>query len=101
MRFNEFKPGVIQPGMEQVIEAGDTLEITDANGQVFAVAAKESESTMDFIKAFDEWLSMRTMGVEGILIDTAFSRVREKFYHLPLRIQRELPSFKSHGVIVR
>lgn len=98
MNFNEWKPGVIQPGMEQLIEAGDTLEVTDVNGQVFAVTAIEGTAVMDFFKTFDTWLTMHRSHVQGPVMETAFSNVLDAFNRLPLRVQRELPSWKSLGV---
>ena len=100
MNFNEFKPGVIQPGMEQLIEAGDTLEITDKDGHIFAVTAIEGTATLDFFKAFDTWLTMNGAGVVGPSLLTAYRDMIDKFHKLPLRVQRELPSWKNLGVNV-
>jgi hypothetical protein len=96
----EFKPGVIQPGMERLIEAGETLEITDENGQVFAVTAKEGPQVMAFLISFDNWLTMKESAVEGAVINLQWADVRQKFGNLPLRVQRELPSFKTLGMLV-
>ena len=98
MKFNDWQPGIIQPGMEQLIEAGDTLEITDKDGQVFAVTAIEGTAVMDFFKCFDTWLTMHRAKVQGPVMETAFGNVLDRFNHLPLRVQRELPSWKDLGV---
>ena len=96
--YNEFKPGVIQPGVERLIETGETLEITDVNGQVFAVTAVEGPEMLDFCKSFDNWLSMKNALVQGPVMDAAFSQMVNLFYKLPARVQRELPSWKDLGV---
>jgi hypothetical protein len=98
--LNEFKPGVIQPGMEQLIEAGDTLEITDDQGQKFAVTAIEGTAVMDFCKAFDVWHSMQRAKIQGPVVETAFNNLLNAFSRLPLRVQRELPSWKTLGMNV-
>lgn len=100
MEERKFDPGVIQPGMERVIETGETLEITDANGQVFAITATEGPKTMEFITAFDNWLTMKKAKVQGPVFDAAEATMMHKFYSLPLRVQRELPSFKTLGAKV-
>ena len=97
-RLSEFKPGVIQPGMEQLIEAGDTLEITDNTGQQFAVTATECTATIEFCQAFDNWLTMQRGEIRGLVIEAAWAALLVKFGKLPLRVQRELPSWKTLGV---
>jgi hypothetical protein len=98
MNLNEFKPGVIQPGMEQIIEAGDTLEITDDKGQKFAVTATEGTAVLDFCKAFDTWLTMHKSNIQGPVMESSYADMLNKFGKLPLRVQRELPSWKTLGV---
>jgi hypothetical protein len=96
--LSEFKPGVIQPGMEQIVEAGETLEITDNTGQVFAVTGTESKDTLGFIIKFDVWHSMSRSGVQGPVLVQAWKEVEIAFNALPLRVQRQLPSFKALGI---
>lgn len=98
IRVNEFQPGVIQPGMERLVEAGETLEITDNAGQVFAITGIEGPSTVEFCISFDNWLTMKKADIQGPVIATAFSDLVEKFGNLPMRVQRQMPSFKSLGV---
>jgi hypothetical protein len=97
-RLNEFNPGVIQPGMERIVEAGETLEITDNQGQVFAVTGTECEATMTFIKKFDVWKMMNESSMFDQQKQLAWHECLQAFNHLPLRVQRQLPSFKSLGV---
>lgn len=97
-RLTEFNPGVIQPGMERLIETGETLEITDVNGQVFAVRAVEGPEMMEFVKAFDNWHSLIRAKVQGPIVESAFTDMLIRFAALPARVQRELPSWKTLGV---
>jgi hypothetical protein len=97
-RMNNFEPGVIQPGMEQLIEAGDTLEVMDENGRVFAVTAVEGTAVVDFCKAFDNWLTMHKSNVQGPVMEMAYKAMLDRFGKLPLRVQRELPSWKTLGI---
>lgn len=90
------------PGLEQVVFAGDTLVMRDNDGNEFAVKAKEAEETMAFLKSFDEWFTAKESArfSQGIL-DALWHDVRQRFNALPMSIQRELPSFKNGGIIVR
>lgn len=96
-----FAPGVIQPGMERVVQAGDSLVIEDANGQEFAIKAIEGEATMEFLTAFDEWyaLSRRTNNAE--VLKALWTKATVAFNQLPLEIHKQLPSWKSLGTQVR
>jgi hypothetical protein len=90
------------PGLEQVIEAGDTLVLRDNDENEFAVTAREREETMDFLKAFDEWfVAKNAERFSAGILDALWHEVSRTFNTLPMQIQRELPSFKSGGVIVR
>jgi len=86
------------PGMETVVYAGDTLVITDNEQQEFAVTGRESKEVMDFLVAFETWLLTKNAAVTGVVLDAAEAEMSKKFNALPLRIQRELPSFKRVGV---
>jgi hypothetical protein len=88
----------LAPGMETVVAAGDTLVITDSEGQEFAVTGRESEEVMDFLRSFDRWLTTKNAHVEGLVLEAALADMTKKFNHLPMRLQRELPSFKTIGV---
>lgn len=91
----------LAPGMEEVIQAGDTLEITDANGQKIAVTAREADNTMAFLKAFDEWLMAKERVPAGHVLDAMWLGVKTTFNNLPMKVQLQLPSLKGGGVIVR
>lgn len=91
----------ITPNMERVIQAGDTLVIQDKEGQEFAVSAREHEDTLAFLKTFDLWLTATKKREGKIVCDALFLGVEQKFNAIPMHIQRQLPSFKSGGVIIR
>lgn len=97
MTNRPFEPGIIQPGMDRVIEAGDTLVIEDANGQEFAIKAVEGKATIAFIKAFDEWHNAKDVA-EPSLLNALFMTVLMHYRGLPMEIQHQLPSMKSLGV---
>lgn len=96
------KYGDMAPGLEQVIEAGDTLVLRDNDQNEFAVSARERDETMAFLKAFDEWFTAKQAArFSPAILDALFAEVTRTFNELPMAIQRELPSFKTGGVIVR
>lgn len=90
----------LAPGMEEIVRAGDSLIIRDSDGQEVAITARESEETMDFLKAFDEWFHVKEGGLAPQLEPQLWTAVRSKFNALPMRLQRELPSLKG-GLIRR
>lgn len=89
------------PALEQTIYAGDTLVMRDNDGNEFAVSAREGWETMDFLKAFDEWLTAKEKGLGPVIVDALWHQTKTKFNALPMRIQRELPSMKNVGVLLR
>lgn len=92
----------LAPGLEQVIDAGDTLVMRDSDGNEFAVGAREHPDTMEFLKAFDEWFMAKEKGnFSAGVLDALWHNVRAKFNDLPMRVQRELPSMKNAGVLIR
>lgn len=90
----------LAPGMETLIKAGDTLVVTDEKGQEFAVSGRESDEVMVFLRAFDLWLSTREKRVTGLVLDGLYAEMTTAWKALPLRLQREMPSFKLLGVHV-
>lgn len=90
----------LAPGMETVVYAGDTLVIEDKEGQEFAVTGRESEEVLSFLKAFDTWLTTKNALVQGVVLDAAYADMTKQFNSLPLRLQREMPSFKKLGIAV-
>lgn len=90
----------IAPNMERVVEAGETLVITDSEGQEFAVTGREAPETMEFLKAFDEWFSSLNQGIGGPVLDALFFKTKEAFNNLPMRLQRELPSIRRAGISI-
>lgn len=86
------------PGMETVVYSGDTLVITDKEGQEFAVTGRENDDVMEFLRAFDTWLTTKNALVLGVVLDAAYADMTKRFNALPLRLQREMPSFKRLGV---
>lgn len=89
------------PGMDQVIQGGDSLVITDAQGQEISVTARESDVVMDFLKAFDNWLTAKNAGVKGVVLDSTWHECLRLFRNLPVRIQHELPSWAKIGVALK
>lgn len=89
----------INPGMEQIIEAGDTLEIEDADGQKFAVTAREADRTMDFLKAYDDWFTFneksKINAVSKTLLDQLYVKMKMTYNELPGAVQRQLPSLRG------
>lgn len=91
----------MSPGLEQVVYAGDTLTMRDNDGNEFAVTGRESDEVIEFLKAFDEWFTAKEAHFSAGILDALFHTVRTKFNNLPLRLQRELPSFAKGGVLLR
>lgn len=91
----------LAPGMTRVCHADETLVLTDNEGNEFAVEGREAESTMTFFKAFDEFFTARESNVAGLSLDALWYAVKEAFNALPMRVQRQLPSFAQGGVILR
>lgn len=89
---------VLAPGMTHVIQAGEQWEIGDSAGESFEVKAVESDEVMEFLKAFDTWLVTYNAQVKGTVLEAAQADCVQKFNALPMRIQREMPSFASMGV---
>lgn len=89
---------VLAPGMTQVIEAGEKWEIEGSDGQSFEVKAVDSADVMDFLKAFDTWLTTYNAHVTGIVLEAAQADCIKKFNVLPMRIQQEMPSFAQLGI---
>jgi hypothetical protein len=89
----------LAPGMERVVEAGETLVITDQNGQEFAVTGRESQELLAFLNEFDQWFTLVENKVKGPATDAAWFKVKEAYHSLPARIQRELPS-SIGGIVV-
>jgi len=91
----------IAPGMERIVVAGETLVIQDEAGQEFAVTGRDSEEVMQFLQEFDRWFTLVQKNITGAVLTAQWFAVKETFNNLPLRIQRELPSFAGGGVIVQ
>lgn len=91
----------LAPGMEQIIEAGDTLVIKDETGQEFAVTAREHPATMEFLKAFDQWFAAKEGNKESAITDAYWFELKARLNNLPMHIQRQFPSFKQGGVVLR
>lgn len=93
--------GDLAPGMTRVVHADETLVIQDESGQEFAIEGREAESTMEFLKAFDEWFTAQESGIAGVTLAAQWFYVKEKFNALPMRVQRQLPSFARGGVLLK
>lgn len=93
--------GHLAPGMTRVVAADETLVITDDAGQEFAIEGREADTTMGFLKAFDEWFHAKAQGIGGVALDGLFQIVTDKFNALPMRVQRQLPSFAQGGVLLK
>ena len=91
---NEQKYADLAPGLEQTIEAGDTLVMRDNDGNEFAVSAKEHPNTLAFFRAFDEWVTAK-MGGLASMETILWAKMMTEWNNLPTHITRELPSFKA------
>lgn len=101
MEESQRKYSDLAPGLEQVIEAGDTLVMKDNEDNEFAVTAREHPDTLAFIKAFDDWLMVKNEGVLSMgVLGTLWSEVERTFRDLPMFVQRELSSFKKLGIAI-
>lgn len=95
------KYGDMAPGVEQAIEAGDTLVLRDNDGNEFAVKGIEHPDVLEFFKAFDNWLTVKRHGtISAGVLATLWSEVEDRFNTLPMHVQRTLPSFKKLGIPV-
>jgi hypothetical protein len=90
----------LAPGMETVVEAYETLVVTDREGQEFAVSGRLDEKTLIFLRSFDAYMTTKNAGVAGVVLDAAWADVDKSFRDLALPVQRELPSFKRLGISV-
>ena len=93
--------GDLAPGMTRVVHADETLVIQDDQGQEFAIEGREADSTMEFLKAFDEWFHAKAQGIGGVALDGLAQLMTDKFNGLPGRVQRQLPSFTQGGVLLK
>lgn len=91
----------LAPGMTRVCHADETLVLTDNEGHEFAVEGREAESTMTFLKAFDMYFTAKESNAQGIALDALWWEVKQKFNEMPMRVQKQLPSFSQGGVILR
>lgn len=88
----------IKPGMERAIEAGTTLTIQASDGGEIAVTGRESQKTMDFLQAFDEYQDAFREGVQGQQLAFLWQKAMRSFNALPMRVLMELGSFKRLGI---
>lgn len=91
----------LAPGMDYVCEAGETLVIQDGAGQELSITGRESPEVMEFLKAFDEWFFGKQRRFSDGILAALWAQVQTTFNALPLRVQKELPSWTTIGVSVR
>lgn len=87
--------------MEMVITAGEAYDITDDSGQGLALIGKESPWVMEFLSAYDAFRQIhRLLGRDNEQTVAAFKAVEEKWDDMPMRLVREMPSFRAGGLVV-
>jgi len=91
----------LKPGMSYTVDAGAKLIIEDQNGEALEIEGRDDPKVMEFLEAFDVWLTTDRANLTGIVLDAAYQDMLNKFNTLPGRIQAEMPSIKTSGVIVR
>jgi hypothetical protein len=88
--------------MSEVIQAGHALDVTDNQGQVFTVEAREADETMAFLKAFDDWYMMtqraKAQPVADLIIEGLWSSVTSTYDDLLPAVKRQLPSASALGI---
>lgn len=90
----------LRPGMSHVVDAGEKLIITDAKGEELQIEGRDDPEVIAFIESFDSWLMVKEKNLDGPILDAAWNDVKVKFNALPGRIQNQLPSVKSLGIII-
>lgn len=88
----------MMPGTTEVVKAGDTLYVTDSQGDQLGFEGRESDEAMAFFTAFDRWWFAKKSGVEsGVSLDALWYTVEQAWGNLPMHIIREMPSFRQLG----
>jgi len=82
----------IAPGAEEVVQAGDLLVITDADGQEIAVRGEECDEVMAVLVALDDYVVARAGGVQGVVVQSLWDKLCRAHAALPAHVTRQLPS---------
>jgi hypothetical protein len=89
------------PGTEYVVVAGEHYDINDESGLGLSLKGVESPWVLEFLAAYDAWRNIRrTLGEAHEQSVAAFLSVEEKWEEMPLRLVKEMPSFKVAGGII-
>jgi hypothetical protein len=97
-RFPEMEPSAFAPGMTMPVVAGEQYTLKDIEGESLVIEGRDDPLTVDFIRAYDEWLMFTHAGMFP-QATAASARLRATFEALPNRIKDQLPS-RRMGVIV-
>ncbi len=91
------------PGMDQVVQAGDTLVMRDNDGNEFSISGRLDDATLAFLKAFDEWFhaNRAPARLHQDILAAMHARMVTAFNDLPMWLQQELPSFRAGGIVLR
>jgi hypothetical protein len=91
----------IAPGTEYVVVAGELYDIEDESGKGLSLKGVESPWVMEFLSAFDAFRSIRNaLGREHEQSVAAWQALEEKWEQMPMRLVRDMPSFRAGGIIV-
>lgn len=91
----------IAPGTEYIVIAGELYDIEDDSGKGLSLKGVESPWVMEFLAAYDAFRNIRrTLGAEHEQTITSFQRVEDVWDEMPMRLIRDMPSFKTVGGII-
>jgi hypothetical protein len=89
------------PGTEYIVVAGELYDIEDDTGKGLSLKGVESPWVLEFLAAYDAFRAIRTsLGRDHEQSVAAFVALEEKWEMMPMRLVRDMPSFRAGGIIV-
>lgn len=91
----------VAPGTEYVVVAGELYDILDESGKGLSLKGIESPWVMEFLAAYDAFRNIRrTLGAGHEQTIAVFQGLEDKWDEMPMRLVRDMPSFKVGGIVV-
>ena len=89
------------PGTEYVVVAGELYDITDESGKGLSLKGVESPWVLEFLAAYDAFRQIRAaLGRDHEQSVSSYQALEDKWEEMPLRLVREMPSFRAGGIIL-
>lgn len=91
----------VAPGMDFVVVAGEKYTLKDDNDKELQLVGREREWTIDFLKAFDNYMDAAgRLGDENEHVQAFAKKLREVWFAMPDDLTVQMPSFTDRGISI-